>query len=111
RDEFLLDLNVRILLYIRFAESERKKVEKVLGQKSLLRASMWYNFKQGKSAAESHRAISEVYGDEALLESQGRRWYQRFKNGNESLEDEEHGSRPQFVDNQVLKTVIKLDPH
>uniref|UniRef100_A0A7I4XUX8 HTH_Tnp_Tc3_1 domain-containing protein n=1 Tax=Haemonchus contortus TaxID=6289 RepID=A0A7I4XUX8_HAECO len=25
--------------------------------------------------------------------------------------DEEHGSRLQYVDNQVLKTVIKLDPH
>ncbi|KAK6735852.1 hypothetical protein RB195_018854 [Necator americanus] len=34
----------------------------------------------------------------------------RFKNGNESLEDEEHGSRPQVVDDQVLKSVIELDP-
>ncbi|VDO40165.1 unnamed protein product [Haemonchus placei] len=58
-------------------------------QKFLLRACMWYNFEQEKSAAEPHRAIPE-----------------RFENGNESLEDEEHGSRPQIVDNQVLKTVI-----
>ncbi|KAK6735851.1 hypothetical protein RB195_018855 [Necator americanus] len=46
----------------------------------------------------------------ALSESQCRRWFQRFKNGNESLEDEEHGSRPQVVDDQVLKSVIELDP-
>ncbi|XGW34397.1 hypothetical protein V3C99_018344 [Haemonchus contortus] len=71
---------------------------------------MWYNFKQGKSVAESHRAMSKVYGVEALSGSQCRRWYQQFKNGNESWEDEEHRSRPQFVDNQVLKAVINLDP-
>uniref|UniRef100_A0A7I5EEK2 HTH_48 domain-containing protein n=1 Tax=Haemonchus contortus TaxID=6289 RepID=A0A7I5EEK2_HAECO len=72
---------------------------------------MWYDFKQGKSAAESHRTISEVFGDEALSESQCRRWFQRFKKGNESLEDEEHGSRPHVVDNKVLKDVINTDPH
>ncbi|KAK6056814.1 hypothetical protein COOONC_05677 [Cooperia oncophora] len=54
--------------------------------------------------------FSSVFGEEALSESQCRRWFQRFKNGNESLEDEEHGSRPQVVDNQVLKSVIELDP-
>ncbi|KAK6761995.1 hypothetical protein RB195_022912 [Necator americanus] len=40
----------------------------------------------------------------------GETFAERFKNGNESLEDEEHGSRPQVVDDQVLKSVIELDP-
>ncbi|KAK6750447.1 hypothetical protein RB195_002430 [Necator americanus] len=82
----------------------------MLDQKFRMRACMWYDFKQGKSAAESHCALSEVFGEEALSESQCRRWFQRFKNGNESLEGEEHGSRPQVVDDQVLKSVIELDP-
>ena len=71
---------------------------------------MWYDFKQGKSAAESHHALSEIFGEEALSESQCRRWFQRFRNGNESLDDEEHGNRPQVVDDQVLKSVVELDP-
>uniref|UniRef100_A0A7I4YEM2 HTH_48 domain-containing protein n=1 Tax=Haemonchus contortus TaxID=6289 RepID=A0A7I4YEM2_HAECO len=42
---------------------------------------MWYGFEQGKSAAESHRVISEAFGKEASSESQCLRWFQHFKNG------------------------------
>ncbi|VDO23172.1 unnamed protein product [Haemonchus placei] len=76
----------------------------MLDQKLLLRACMWYDFKQGKSAAESHRTIFEVFGDDVLSESRCRRWFQRLKKGNESLEDETWES-------QVLKDVIISDPH
>ncbi|CAO4381978.1 unnamed protein product [Caenorhabditis nigoni] len=37
-------------------------------------------------------------------------WFARFKNGDESLDDHEHGSRPQTVDNDLLKQTIESDP-
>ncbi|CAJ0949369.1 unnamed protein product, partial [Mesorhabditis belari] len=75
-------------------------------QKFRLRACLWYEFKQGKSAAEAHRALSQVFDKDALSESQCKRWFQRFRDGDESLEDQKHGSRPQIIDNDALKEAI-----
>lgn len=79
-------------------------------QKFRMRACIWYEFKQGKSAAESHRALSNVFGEEALSESQCREWFRRFRSGNESLEDHERGHRTQVIDDDELKAVIESDP-
>lgn len=79
-------------------------------QKFRLRACLWYEFKQGKSAAEAHRALFQVFDEDALSESQCKRWFQRFRDGDESLEDQKHGSRPQIIDNDALKEAIESDP-
>lgn len=71
---------------------------------------MLYDFKQGKTAAESHRILCKVFGDDVLVLRQCHRWFQRFRDGDESLEDEKHQRRPQVVDNEALKEAVKLDP-
>lgn len=79
-------------------------------KKFRFRACLWYEFKQGKSVAEAHRALSQVFGGAALSESQCERWFQRFRDGDESVEDQKHGSRPQIIDNDALKEAIESDP-
>ncbi|PIC33383.1 hypothetical protein B9Z55_013382 [Caenorhabditis nigoni] len=82
----------------------------MLDRKLLMRACLWYDFKQKKSATESFRTLSEVFGDEALSKTQVWQWFKRFKSGDESLEDHDHGHQPQSVDNEILKQVVESDP-
>ena len=44
-----------------------------------------------KSAAETHRMLSNTYDETAISERTCREWFQRFKNGDFDIEDR-HGS-------------------
>nr|CDJ89074.1 transposase [Haemonchus contortus] len=63
----------------------------------------FYEFKLGRTAAQTARNINEVWGQE--------RWFQKFRAGNASLEDEPHGSRLPTLDIDQLKASIEADPH
>lgn len=71
-------------------------------EKFRMRVCIWYDLKQGKLAAESHRALFNVFGEEALSESQCREWFRRFQSGDESLNTD--------IDLKSLKAAIKSDP-
>ena len=71
---------------------------------------MLYDFKQGRTAAECHRSFCNAFGEDVISERQCRRRFQRFRDGDETLEDEEHQRRPQAVDNEALKEAIESDP-
>ncbi|WKX94136.1 hypothetical protein Q1695_011417 [Nippostrongylus brasiliensis] len=79
-------------------------------EKLRVRICMWYDFKLGKTAAESHRALCSVFGEQVLSERQVRNWFLRFRDGYDSLEDEGHERRPVSVNSGVLKEAIELDP-
>ena len=70
----------------------------------------FYEFKLGRSAAQTARNINEVWGERSVNESTVQRWYQKFRSGNDSLEDEPHGSRPSTIDNEQLKVLVEADP-
>ena len=44
-------------------------------------------FKLIKTAAESHRMLKEVFGDQALRQARTFEWFKNFKDGRESVED------------------------
>ena len=71
-------------------------------KKFVVRASMLYDFKRGKTAADCHRTICAAFGEDSISISQCQRWFKRFANGNESLEDEERAGRPVVFDNEAL---------
>ncbi|XP_075157603.1 uncharacterized protein LOC142230866 [Haematobia irritans] len=47
-----------------------------------------------KSAVESHRILIEAYGDLALSEATCQRWFQRFRNNDFDVRNEERGRPP-----------------
>ena len=78
--------------------------------KNKMRICLLYDFKQRKTAAESHRSISNAFGEDVINKRQCRNWFQRFRDGDESLEDKEHERRPKTVDDEELKAAIDSDP-
>ncbi|KIH52597.1 hypothetical protein ANCDUO_17299 [Ancylostoma duodenale] len=79
------------------------------GQKYRLRVCMPYQFKQGKTAAETQRSLCNAFEEDVISERQCWRWFDRFRNGDESLEDEQHQRRRQAVDSDALKETVKSD--
>uniref|UniRef100_A0A1I7TUF6 HTH_48 domain-containing protein n=1 Tax=Caenorhabditis tropicalis TaxID=1561998 RepID=A0A1I7TUF6_9PELO len=75
-----------------------------------MRVCLWYGFKQHKTASESFRTLSKVFGDEVLTQTQVYEWFEPFKNGDDSLEDHGRQNSPQTIDNDILKQVIESDP-
>ncbi|KAK6740408.1 hypothetical protein RB195_008708 [Necator americanus] len=70
----------------------------------------FYEFKLGRAAAQTARNINEVWGQRSINECIVHRWFQKFRAGNTSLEDEPHGSRPPILDNNLLRATVEADP-
>jgi hypothetical protein len=47
-------------------------------------------FKFGKWAAETHKMLKKAFGDNDLGQMQTYEWFKHFKNGQMSVDDEEH---------------------
>jgi len=58
------------------------------------RINMQFCFKLQKSAKETHEMLKLVYGDAAVTTKTVYRWFERFRNGCESVEDEERSGHP-----------------
>ncbi|KAK6757959.1 hypothetical protein RB195_015650 [Necator americanus] len=70
----------------------------------------FYEFKVGRTAAQTARNINEVWGQGSVNGCTVQRWFQKFRAGNTSLEDEQHGSRPPILNNDLLKATVEADP-
>ena len=57
------------------------------------RANIKFMCRLGKSASETLSALQQVYGDTALQKSAVYDWFSRFKNGQET-EDDQRSGRP-----------------
>lgn len=68
-----------------------------------------YYFKKGKRAAEAHRKICGVYGDDALTERAAQKWFAKFRSGDTSLEDGPRSGRPTEVDSNDIKALVEQD--
>lgn len=66
------------------------------------RANIKFCFKLGKSGTETVELMRRVYGDTCLSRAQIFRWYERFKSGVESIDDEPRPGRPISVRNEEL---------
>jgi hypothetical protein len=73
----------------------------------MLQFEQWENVKfcqkLGKSTSETYQMIKQVYSEEALGHSAVFKWYKRFAQGRDSLEDDEHTGRP-----RTLRTVLRI---
>ncbi|OPJ69261.1 hypothetical protein AV530_012358 [Patagioenas fasciata monilis] len=64
----------------------------------------------GHKAAETAHSINDTFGPGTANECTVQWWFQRFRKGDESLEDEEHSGQPSEVDNDQLRAIIEADP-
>ena len=69
------------------------------------RLAIKFCFKAGKSVTESLQMVNAAYGDQALSCSDVFRWYERFRDGRENIEDDPRSGRPTECrnDNNVEK--------
>jgi hypothetical protein len=54
------------------------------------RVCIKFCFKFGKSVAKSHQMIKQAFGDDALGQTQTYDWFNQFKNGRTSVDDDKH---------------------
>ena len=70
-------------------------------------------FKAGLSTTETVVLVQKAYGDEALNRSKVFRWYSRFGDGRELVENDERGRRPKSTRTEIkivaLANLVKND--
>jgi hypothetical protein len=66
-------------------------------------------FKAGLFATKTLVLVQKAYGNEALNRSNVFRWYSRFRNGRELVEDDERGGRPQSTRTEVNIAAVAAD--
>lgn len=74
-----------------------------------LRGILLHYFIMKKRAAETHRILVDVYGDNAPSERTCQKWFARFKSGNFDLEDEERSGQPKKFEDKDLEALLNED--
>jgi transposase len=65
------------------------------------RAAIKFCFKAGLSATETLVLVQKAFGNEAMNRSKVFRWYSRFRDGRDLVEDDERGGRPKSTRTEV----------
>ncbi|VDP39881.1 unnamed protein product [Heligmosomoides polygyrus] len=79
--------------------------------KRVIRSIYLYEFKLGTTAKEADEKINAAFGQGCSTIRTAYRWYQKFRNGDESLEEHEGRGRHSDVDEDKLRDVLEEDPH
>ena len=78
--------------------------------KRLIRTIFLFQFKLGRKAAETARDINEAFGLRTTNDRTAQWWFNKFRSGDESLEDDERSGRPSDVDNDQLRALVEANP-
>ena len=77
------------------------------------RVNIKFCVRLGKSFTETLNSINQVYGDESLSRTRVYEWYTRFKEGRESVEDDDRCGRPSTARNDEtiaqVREIIRSD--
>ncbi|VDP33423.1 unnamed protein product [Heligmosomoides polygyrus] len=79
--------------------------------KRVIRGIYLYEFKLGTTAKEADEKINAAFGQGCSTIRTAYRWYQKFRNGDESLEEHEGREKHSDVDEDKLRDVVEEDPH
>jgi hypothetical protein len=73
------------------------------------RLAIKFCFKAGLSATETPLLVQKAYGNEALNRSKVFRWYSRFRDGREVVEDDERFGCPKSTRTEVNVDAVATD--
>ena len=82
----------------------------MLKSKKSIRVCLLYEYKLGHNASEATRNLCRAIGPDVINITTAYRWFQRFDNGDESLQDDPRSGRPTEIDLSELKQAIESDP-
>ena len=77
--------------------------------KSRIHVAYEYEFCRGTNASQTARNINGVFGDNVANEQTVRRWFDRIRSGDFSLEYQPRGWSATKIDNDNLKAVVGED--
>ncbi|KAF2355772.1 Transposase type 1 [Trinorchestia longiramus] len=75
-----------------------------------LRLLMLHEFKLGHNASETSVNINRAWGEESTRDRTVRRWFGKFRSGDESLKDEEGRGRLGSLENEQLHAAVEQNP-
>jgi len=77
--------------------------------KDHIRFSIHFAFRLKKNAAEATAMICVAYEENAVSHTTCKRWYQIFRQGDFSLEDEPRAGRPQNIETDKLQALLDIN--
>ncbi|KAL6265801.1 hypothetical protein P5V15_002618 [Pogonomyrmex californicus] len=77
--------------------------------KEHIRFSIHFAFYLKKNAAEATAMICAAYGENAVSHTTCKRWYQKFRQGDFSLEDEPRAGHPQKIETDELQALLDIN--
>ncbi|KAF2355667.1 Transposase type 1 [Trinorchestia longiramus] len=75
-----------------------------------LRLLILHEFKLGRNASEVFANINRAWGEESTRDRTVRRWFGKFRSGDESLKEEEGRGRLGSLENEQLHAVVEQNP-
>jgi len=77
--------------------------------KEHIRFSIHLAFHLKKNAAQAIAMICAPYGENAVSHTTCKRWYQKFRQGNFSLENEPRAGRSRKIETDELQTLLDIN--
>ena len=75
--------------------------------KEHIRHCLLYEFQLGHTASEATRNICHAIGNGSMSNATACRWFERFRNNDYSLDDEQRSGRPKEINLDELKQAIE----
>jgi histone-lysine N-methyltransferase SETMAR len=69
-----------------------------------------YEFQLGHNASQAHRNLVSIFADECPTERQCQRWFDKFRSGDMSIEDNAHPGIPFEVNLDQLLELVASEP-
>ena len=82
----------------------------MLNCKDHIRLFLLYEYKLGHNATDATRNICHAVAPDAMNTTTAYRWFERFRKGDESLQDDHRSGRPTQINLGELKQAIESDP-
>lgn len=82
-----------------------------MSEKFEIRVLLKHYWKKGLSPAAATREICAIEGEGFVSETTARKWFNRFNDGDTSLQDQPRSGRPSMVDSEIVRQAVEATPN